>query len=74
MPRSRRRADEPIVPGWRDCKAALDAFVDAIDATGGVVKTRSGHYAPVADEDWIDLGEAYMDACEVLDIEPKVED
>ena len=52
--------------------AALNGLVDTINATGGV----SPYYedrpleantpAPVADEDWIDLGRAYALACRAL--------
>lgn len=51
---------------------ALQEFIDAIEATGGVRATPKG-YVPVADEDWIDLGEAYMSACEAIGREPKEE-
>ena len=53
---------------------ALKAFVDAIDATGGVRRQSDGCYVPVADEDWIDLGDAYLDACIALDRKPIVVD
>ena len=52
-------------------EAALREFIDAIEATGGVVTTDCGLYAPVADEDWIDLGEAYVRACAALQRQPK---
>jgi hypothetical protein len=54
-------------------KDALTHFVAAINATGGVVQTHDGFYAPVADVDWIDLGEAYEKACEALGIPLVVE-
>jgi hypothetical protein len=56
-------------------ETALLEFVDAIESTGGVMRnpTWSGHFVPKADEDWIDLGEAYMGACKALDRKPKVE-
>ena len=47
-------------------KQALADFVETIEATGGVRKTREGHFVPVGDEDWIDLGEAYAKACSAL--------
>jgi hypothetical protein len=47
-------------------RAALREFVHTIDATGGVLRLPSGHVAPAADEDWIDLGESYLKACCVL--------
>ena len=44
---------------------ALTQFVKAIEATGGV-QMDGMHYVPVADIDWIDLGEAYVVACRAL--------
>lgn len=45
-------------------------FVQAIEATGGVMVDHKGYHVPVADKDWIDLGEAYLKACEALGQEP----
>jgi hypothetical protein len=45
---------------------ALAEFVDVIEATGGVAKDDAGLHAPMADPEWIDLGEAYVRACAVL--------
>jgi hypothetical protein len=53
---------------------ALREFVDCINATGGVVIDDKGYPVPVADEEWIDLGQAYYSACEALGVdamEPK---
>jgi hypothetical protein len=49
----------------RKMAAALNAIVDTINATGGVVPDSSG-FAPAADEEWLDLGVAYALACEAL--------
>ena len=52
--------------------AALNGLVDTINATGGVSPyhedrpLQANTPAPVADEDWIDLGMAYALACRVL--------
>ena len=43
--------------------AALNAFVDTINATGGVV---AEGFVPAADNEWLDLGAAYILACESL--------
>ncbi len=51
--------------------AALLALVETIDATGGVVYDGRNH-GPIADEDWIDLADAYLKACHALGREPKV--
>ena len=48
-------------------REALEAFATTIEATGGVILFESGEYAPAVDEDWVDLGEAYMKACRALD-------
>ena len=53
-------------------KGALLQFVDCVDATGGVSKDGKGYTVPVADGEWIDLGEAYLAACVALGREPKV--
>jgi len=54
-------------------RAALRDFTGAIEATGGVTASPEdeGYTVPVADEDWIDLGEAYLKACEALGKKPK---
>jgi len=49
---------------------ALRKFVDAVNATGGLVVNDAGETAPAADEDWIDLADAYLAACEALGVEP----
>lgn len=49
---------------------ALATLCDAIENTGGVKKDDKGYHVPVADEDWIDLGEAYMRACGALGRKP----
>ena len=54
----------------RELVAALESFVDAIEATGGVIIDHQGLACPVPDPDWIDLGEAYLHACRALGREP----
>ena len=49
---------------------ALREFIDCINATGGVVIDDKGYPVPVADEEWIDLGQAYYSACAALGVEP----
>jgi hypothetical protein len=51
---------------------ALDEFCGDIDQTGGVVVTEEGLHAPVADRDWVDLGETYVKACKALGREPQI--
>jgi len=52
---------------------ALLALVDTINATGGLVEFEDGELAPAGDEEWCDLADAYLAACEALDVEPKIE-
>ena len=53
-------------------RAALAAFLDTIDATGGVFEDDGGFYAPVGDPEWTDLGEAYQKGCAALQREPLI--
>jgi hypothetical protein len=50
--------------------AALKALVDAINATGGLVSSGPVSVAPAADPEWVDLGDAYLLACEALGVTP----
>lgn len=53
-------------------KRALESFVATIDNVGGVIRIDFGAYAPVGDEDWLDLGSAYLEACSALNVAPKI--
>jgi hypothetical protein len=53
-------------------KKALEAFVEAVEATGGGVRDEMGIVSPVADPEWTDLGDAYVAACEALGRKPKI--
>lgn len=55
----------------REMCDALKSFVSTIDNTGGVYAFNDGTHAPVTDKEWIDLGEAYMQACRSLRVKPK---
>ena len=52
----------------------LRLFVDTIDATGGVETDHDGSVSPVADPEWVDLGEAYIQACALLGAPVKIAD
>lgn len=52
---------------------AAEDFFDAIESTGGVTKEKKGWYVPIADKDWIDLGEAYVNVCAEFGREPMVD-
>jgi len=47
--------------------AALEKFVGTVEASGGILVNSKGHHLPAGDPEWLDLGDAYMDACAVLD-------
>jgi hypothetical protein len=63
MPRTGTSSDPKI--------QALLTFIDTIEVTGGIREQGDGMVVPIADEDWIDLGEAYLQACNALDHPPK---
>lgn len=52
--------------------AALDRLCSTIEATGGVITFKDGNCAPEGDPEWIDLGDAYLAACEALGRKPKI--
>jgi len=49
----------------------LRDVVNTINQTGGIVYDDEGLAAPASDPDWLDLGLAYRDACELLKLEPQ---
>ncbi len=53
-------------------EAALREFVGCIEATGGVIRYANGQYSPAADETWVDIGEAYIQAKLALGEDPMV--
>lgn len=53
-------------------RKALKAFISCIESTGGCTTNRKGFVVPRADEEWSDLGEAYVEACKAMDIEPQI--
>ena len=58
--------DSTGAAGSDRCREVLVQFVQTVDVTGGVIREPGGCYAPVADPEWIDLGEAYAQACAAL--------
>ncbi len=56
----------------RGLSAILKEFVRDVNQTGGVQLNDEGLHAPVADEDWIDLGETHVKACDILGAKAKV--
>jgi hypothetical protein len=54
-------------------RAALIAFVEAIESVGGVTEhTDNLDGGPITNPEWLDLGDAYRDACKVLGQEPLI--
>ena len=53
-------------------RAALDAFIDTIEATRRLHPRRGRTVAPEGDPDWIDLGEAYVRACTAIGRTPLI--
>ncbi len=49
-------------------ESALRSFVDTVEATGGL--NSDGN--PVGDPEWVDLGDAYAEACNVLQVACRV--
>lgn len=52
---------------------ALRQLVQTVNVTGGIIRLPSGCVAPKADEDWIDLGDVYLEACKELGVEPVID-
>jgi hypothetical protein len=44
-------------------RAALDGFIETIEATDGCHRNENGLVAPNGDPDWTDLADAYVRAC-----------
>ena len=56
-------------------KDALVEFCKDIEQTGGIepyYEDKEGTYAPVADNEWIDLAETYLKACKALGRKPMI--
>lgn len=47
-------------------------LIETVNAGGGIVRFPDGGYAPVASQQWPELGEAYMKACDEKGIDPIV--
>jgi len=67
---SREGAQHLLVVDESTAHAALLQFIDTIESTGGVFVDEEGFVCPRADHEWIDLGEAYLNACSVLNRTP----
>lgn len=55
-------------------RAALEEFCECIDVTGGVYYTAGGLACPQGDDEWVDLGEAYLGACAALGRPPVIDE
>ncbi len=53
-------------------KNAIQALIDTVEATGGLIEFENGDLAPCADRDWLDLADAYLLAKEELGQVPMI--
>lgn len=56
----------PVRPWGGAARNAAQDLIDTIDATGGL----TGEDTPVGDPEWLDLGMAYIRACEEMNVPP----
>lgn len=63
---------KPLKDAMERRRRALLSLIDTIDSTGGIIEPAEGMWYPAADEDWVDLAEAYVEACAALDTTPKI--
>jgi hypothetical protein len=54
-------------------RAALDGFVETIEAAGGCLHHEGGVLAPVGDPEWTDLADAYIRACTAIGRSPLID-
>jgi hypothetical protein len=54
-------------------RAALDDFIETIEAVGGCFRNEGGVFAPAGDPDWTDLGDAYVRACNAIGRIPQID-
>ncbi|HSZ54652.1 MAG TPA: hypothetical protein VK797_03270 [Tepidisphaeraceae bacterium] len=66
MASSITKPESTEIPQCDRGRKILLQLVRTVDATGGVVRHEDGCYSPVADPEWIDLGDAYAEACAFL--------
>lgn len=57
-----------------EIKKALEEFCRVIENADGVVLLKNGLHEPHGDRAWLDLGEAYIQACKALGRKPVVEE
>ena len=71
---SGKRIENALLVRIDQLQKPLIEFINAIEVTGGIkLDPESGCHVPVGDEDWIDLGEAYLAACSALNRKPQIE-
>ena len=54
-------------------RAALDGFIETIEAVGGCLLNEAGVLAPVGDPEWTDLADAYVRACNAIGRIPQID-
>ena len=54
-------------------RAALDGFIETIEAVGGCLLNEAGVLAPVGEPEWTDLADAYVRACNAIGRIPQID-
>lgn len=57
-----------------EAEKILGDLVETINACGGLTQNHKGEDAPVGDTAWVDLATVYLDACQLLGLDPKREE
>jgi hypothetical protein len=54
-------------------RAALDDFIETIEAVGGCLLNEAGVLAPIGEPEWTDLADAYVRACNAIGRIPQID-
>jgi hypothetical protein len=60
--------------GAQPPKDAAQQLIEAVNAAGGLISLPNGLWAPVGDSEWIELAEAYFQACLEKGVQPVLTD
>jgi hypothetical protein len=68
-------AKEQRHPKPTSLELALNKFIDCVKATGGVLRGQNNEvWGCVADPEWLDLADAFLDACKAIGVKPMFKD